>query len=101
MGHSSLLVRIDLNDFTLRGVLVLDLAATFRMQVPRIPEPSLRGFLHGFVSGAYAYLVPHFSRVFFGKIVRVDMRDFEVFAKLQLERKSTDIKPVLEGGLQS
>ena len=100
-AHSSLLVRLDLNDFTLRGVLVLDLATVFRQQTPRIPEPMLRGFLHGFVSGAHAYLVPHFSRVFFGKIVRVDMRDFEVFARLQLRMESTDIQPVREDGFQT
>jgi hypothetical protein len=99
--HSSLLVRVDLNAFDLEHVLVLDLASVFRQQVPRTPEASLRGFLHGFVSGAHAYLVPHFSRVFFGKIVRVDMRDFEIFARLQLGAESTDIRPVLDGGLQT
>jgi hypothetical protein len=99
--HSSLLVRIDLNTFSPGGVSVLDLASVHRQQVPSIPEPALRGFLHGFVSGAHAYLVPHFSRVFFGYVVRVDMRDFEFFAALQRTAQSTDVPPIRRDGFQT
>ena len=52
-------------------------------QVPSIPDPDLRGYLNGFVLGDYLYLVPHFNQNFFGKLTRVDMRDFTWLVELQ------------------
>ena len=52
-------------------------------QVPSIPDPGLRGYLNGFVMGDYLYLVPHFNQNFYGKLTRVDMRDFTWLVELQ------------------
>mmetsp|Transcript_15811 Transcript_15811/g.20515 ORF Transcript_15811/g.20515 Transcript_15811/m.20515 type:complete len:225 (+) Transcript_15811:2104-2778(+) len=71
----------DFND--LSSVSVLDLSTVTRQQIPKIPDPELRGFVGGFAAGDYAYFVPHSNGVFFGKLVRIDMRDFEALAKLQ------------------
>jgi len=87
--HSALAVRIDVEDFTLSGVAVIDLAHVERQQVPSQPDNELRGFLHGFAQGEYLYLVPHFSRDFYGKLVRIDMRDFTNLAALQAADQST------------
>lgn len=88
--HSSLVVRVDMDDFTLEtGVKVIDLGRVARQQIPSEPDNELRGFLFGFAMGEYAYLVPHFSRDFYGKLVRVDMRDFENLATLQANDEST------------
>lgn len=55
------LVGIDLTkDFAdLSSVSVLDLSTVTRQQIPKMPDPELRGFVGGFASGDYAYLVPH------------------------------------------
>jgi hypothetical protein len=55
------LVGIDLtkNFDDLSSVSVLDLSTVTRQQIPKIPDPELRGFVGGFASGDYAYLVPH------------------------------------------
>lgn len=82
-SHSGVVVRIDMNDFTLGGVRALDISSMIRQQVPSAPDNELRGFLFGFSAGDYVYLVPHFSRDFYGKLVRIDMRDFDVLAQLQ------------------
>jgi hypothetical protein len=55
------LVGVDLTyDFgDLAAVRVLDLATVTRQQIPKIPDPELRGFSGGFAAGDYAYLVPY------------------------------------------
>ena len=88
--HSSLVVRVDMDDFTLEtGVKVIDLSHVARQQIPSEPDNELRGFLFGFAMGEYAYLVPHFSRDFYGKLVRIDMRDFDALADRQAADEST------------
>jgi len=84
------LVGIDLSqgDFDgLGAVQVLDLSTVTRQQIPKVADPELRGFSGGFASGDYAYLVPHSNGVYFGKMVRVDMRDFSALAKKQLQAR--------------
>ncbi|KAH8095764.1 hypothetical protein JL720_3088 [Aureococcus anophagefferens] len=73
-------------------VLVIDLSRVARLQIPSEPDNELRGFVFGFAMGEYAYLVPHFSRDFYGKIVRVDMRDFDNLADLQAADESTEVE---------
>ncbi|KAJ1451371.1 hypothetical protein M885DRAFT_16073 [Pelagophyceae sp. CCMP2097] len=73
--HSALAVRIDVEDFTLSGVAVIDLAHVERQQVPSQPDNELRGFLHGFAQGEYLYLVPHFSRDFYGTLLHRQSED--------------------------
>ncbi|KAH8076558.1 hypothetical protein JL721_569 [Aureococcus anophagefferens] len=91
--HSSHVVRVDMDDFTLEtGVKVIDLSRVARLQIPSEPDNELRGFVFGFAMGEYAYLVPHFSRDFYGKIVRVDMRDFDNLADLQAADESTEVE---------
>lgn len=82
-SHSGVVARIDMEDFSLSGVRALDLATIIRQQVPSTPDNELRGFLFGFSMGDYVYLVPHFARDFYGKLVRIDMRDFDTLAQLQ------------------
>jgi hypothetical protein len=90
--HSALVVRIDVDDFTIStGVKVVDLSKVVRQQIPSQPDNELRGFLHGFAAGEYLYLAPHFGRDFHGKLVRIDMRDFATLADLQAADQSTDV----------
>ncbi|KAJ8608268.1 hypothetical protein CTAYLR_007265 [Chrysophaeum taylorii] len=89
-SHSGVAVRVDMTDFTLSGVRALDVASTIRQQVPSVQDNELRGFLFGFCMGDYVYLVPHFARDFYGKLVRIDMRDFDTLAELQETSSSTD-----------
>lgn len=90
--HSALVVRVDVDDFTIAtGVKVVDLSKVVRQQIPGEPDNELRGFLHGFTAGEYLYLAPHFGRDFYGKLVRMDMRDFEKLSDLQAIDASTDI----------
>lgn len=56
------------------AVHVLDLATVTRQQVPKVPDPELRGFSGGFAAGDYVYLVPYSNGVFFGKLVRARER---------------------------
>jgi len=89
-AHHGKLVGIDLTrDFgvDLSAVQVLDLATVTRQQIPKLPDPELRGFSGGFAAGDYAYLVPYSNGVFFGKLVRVDMRDFSELARKQKVRR--------------
>ena len=91
--QSSLVVRVDMDDFTLEtGVKVIDLSRVARQQIPSEPDNELRGFLFGFAMGEYCYLVPHFSRDFYGKLVRIDMRDFEKLADLQASDQPTVVE---------
>ncbi|CAM9457378.1 unnamed protein product [Ascophyllum nodosum] len=96
-GH---LVAVDLQDFTEKGVKVVDLAGTSRQQVPYQPDPNLRGYVGGFALGPHAYLTPHFNGIFFGKVVRVDMR--EILTMAAGERATTfDGLQVLDLSLHS
>ena len=54
----------------LQAVHCLDLSTVTRQQIPKIPDPELRGFSGGFAAGDYTYLVPYSNGVFFGKLVR-------------------------------
>lgn len=54
---------------TLQAVHCLDLSTVTRQQIPKIPDPELRGFSGGFAAGDYTYLVPYSNGVFFGKLV--------------------------------
>ena len=96
-SHTSTVLRIDVNDFTLSGIRTLDVAKTFRQQAPSIPDDELRGFLFGFAAGDYVYLAPHFALDFCGKLVRVDMRDFDTLAALQeadVDPQAIDIEDI-------
>jgi len=68
-GHGNL-VRIDMNNFDVGGISVLDLSTTTRSQIPSFADEDLRGFSGGFASGKYGVLVPFFNAVFSGKLAR-------------------------------
>ena len=68
-GHGNL-VRIDMNDFDVGGIVPLDLTNTIRSQIPSFADEDLRGFSGGFASGKYGVLVPFFNAVFSGKVAR-------------------------------
>ena len=89
-------VGIDLTkDFgDLSSVRYLDLSTVTRQQIPKIPDPELRGFSGGFASGDYSYLVPYSNGVFFGKLVRIDMRDFEALADKQAKARAAVSDPL-------
>ena len=68
-GHGNV-VRIDMNDFDISGIDVIDLSITTRSQIPSFADEDLRGFSGGFASGKYGLVVPFFNAVFSGKIGR-------------------------------
>lgn len=68
-GHG-LLTRLDMNSFSLDGIIFLDLPTTTRTQIPSFADFNLRGFSAGFASGKYGLLVPFFNAKFNGKIAR-------------------------------
>lgn len=85
-GHGWV-TRLDMNDFSLKGISYMDLTTTTRNQIPSFAEVNLRGFSYGFASklklcsfvvsclctnigGSYGLLVPFFNAVFNGKIAR-------------------------------
>ena len=69
-GNSGKMARVELANFS--QVQVLDLASM---------DADLRGFQGGFASGGYGYLVPYNnfdpSDNYFGKVVRMDLREGE------------------------
>lgn len=69
-GHGQT-VRIDLNDFSLAGVQVVDTSSAPRAQIPSDADVDLRGYSAGFVAGNYAVLVPHYNGLISGKVGRV------------------------------
>ena len=89
--------RIDINDFTSTGIKTLDVTTCFRKNTPDFPDANLRGFNDGFVSGDFMFLLPHFNGVWFGKIVRLDLRDFDVLADRQKLGQTTDFKTGFRG----
>ncbi len=58
-------MRVDLLNFTPRGVTVLDLAAI---------DADLKGFVGGFADGRYAYFSPNTA----GKATRIDLQNFSL-----------------------
>mmetsp|Transcript_35984 Transcript_35984/g.46235 ORF Transcript_35984/g.46235 Transcript_35984/m.46235 type:complete len:692 (+) Transcript_35984:269-2344(+) len=85
------IVRVDLEDFTIDTVVKMDLPSISRQQVPTQPMDTLCGYIHGVAVGHYGYLIPHFNGVRHGKIVRIDMRDYEFLAGLQEAGESTNV----------
>jgi hypothetical protein len=69
-GHGNF-VRINMNEFNLKGVEFIDIPATTRTQIPSFADTDLRGFSYGFPSGKYGVLVPFFNSVFSGKCARL------------------------------
>lgn len=91
------LTRVDFNDFTANGILTLDVSMVSRKNTPDQPDKDLRGFVGGFCAGSFMYLVPNFNGVWYGKIVRVDMRDFDVIAAAQAAGEATDFTTGFKG----
>jgi len=90
-------VRVDLDAFSLAGALPLDLTAIWRQQVPGQAMGALCGFVHGLAIGNYGYLLPHFNGLRNGKMVRMDMRDYESLALLQAAGESTEVVIATDG----
>jgi hypothetical protein len=66
--RQGMLARVDLTNFTVSGVTVLDLTTI---------DAELLGFAGGFSDGRYGYLVPNgIGVVSYGKIARVDLQSF-------------------------
>lgn len=91
------LTRVDLNDFTLNGIKYLDVSTVTRKNTPSYPDNDLRGFVNGFCAGSFMYLIPHFNGLWYGKVVRVDARDFDSLADAQAAGVSTDIQSPYKG----
>jgi len=87
----SILTRVDMNNFDVSGIKTMDVAKIYRKNTPDYPDNNLRGFVSGFPSGSFIYLVPHFNGMWHGKMVRVDMRDFDILSDLQISGESTDL----------
>ena len=68
-GHGNI-VRIDMNDFDIGGMLVMDISTVTRSQIPSFADEDLRGFSGGFASGKYGLVIPFFNAVFSGKLGR-------------------------------
>jgi hypothetical protein len=67
-AHFGIVARLDLQDFTVKGVSVLDLGGF---------DPTLKGFHGGFTDGRYGYFVPFYNgTAYSGKIARVDLQNF-------------------------
>jgi hypothetical protein len=87
------IVRIDTTNFTPSGVSFLDLPTMKRNQVPDHPDNDLRGFIGGFTSGKYGFLVPYFNgATFSGKICRVDLETFDGIQVLDISQEDPDLK---------
>lgn len=71
-------LRIDLDEFSVASVRVLDLPVWEREMTPKMPDHNLRGFSGGFAAGDFGYFVPHFNGRFFGKVVRLDLKTLAV-----------------------
>ncbi|GMH80028.1 hypothetical protein TL16_g08370 [Triparma laevis f. inornata] len=91
------LTRVNFNDFTVNGILTLDVSSVSRKNTPDQPDNDLRGFVGGFCAGSFMYLVPNFNGLWYGKMVRVDMRDYDVIATAQEAGESTDFTTGFKG----
>ena len=68
--YSGKIARVDLQDFTLGGVTVLDLA---------LVDSQLKGFAGGFTDGRYGYFTPSYNgSTNPGKLARVDLQNFNL-----------------------
>eukprot|EP01032_Pedospumella_encystans_P011343 gene11343-13192_t len=81
-GHGTL-VRLDLNRFSLNGVIYLDMPSTTRTQVPSFADFKMRGYWGGFASGHYGVLVPFYNADFHGIVARVKTMDPTLGTNLQ------------------
>ncbi len=79
-------VRVDLQNFSSTGVIILDLTTV---------DATLKGFLGGFSDGRYGYFVPYDNGARFGKVVRVDLQNFSSGGVTVLDL--TTIDPSLKG----
>ncbi len=79
--------RVDVQNFTLGGVTVLDLTQA---------DTNLIGFIGGFTDGHYGYFVPnYFGRgAFHGHVARVDLQNFtkDGVTALDLTQRDQDLK---------
>ncbi len=121
-GHG-LLVRLNMNDFSLTGVEYIDLSNTTRKQIPSFADTNLRGFSYGFAckghinstaigihclccaAGQYGVLVPFFNADFDGKIARF-LTHGDLSANLQeldvmIDRRRRNIYKGYRGGFVS
>mmetsp|Transcript_10360 Transcript_10360/g.15572 ORF Transcript_10360/g.15572 Transcript_10360/m.15572 type:complete len:395 (+) Transcript_10360:306-1490(+) len=73
-GHG-VLTRLDMNEFSTKGVDYSDVTVATRQQVPSFQDLNLRGFSAGFASGKYGLLVPFFNGNFHGKVGRFQTMD--------------------------
>ena len=85
-GSSGLVAKVDLDNYTVSGVQMLDLKAI---------DPALVYFSGGFSDGRYAYLVPRGPGNGSGKTVRVDLTDFSASGVQVLDLTTVD--PALKG----
>ncbi|MBI5567969.1 MAG: hypothetical protein HY870_23935 [Chloroflexi bacterium] len=86
-GRSSgKVARLDLQNFSVAGVTVLDLTTV---------DPTLIGFAGGFSDGHYAYLAP--ETPFLSKVVRINLQDFSSTGVSVLDLAMVD--PALKGFL--
>jgi len=67
-AQHGILVRVDLQNFTLLGVTSVNVEAV---------NGAYKGFQGGFTDGRYGYLVPNFNgSAYHGNVVRVDLQNF-------------------------
>eukprot|EP01038_Epipyxis_sp_PR26KG_P007496 gene7496-10213_t len=81
-GHG-VLTRLNMNDFSLKGIDYIDLTVTTRNQIPSFPDFELKGFSGGFASGQYGFVVPFFNGKFNGKIARFLAADTTLATNVQ------------------
>ena len=85
-GYSAKVARVDLATFA--QVQVLDLTAT---------DADLKGFVGGFTSGGYGYVVPYSNGAYFGKVARFDLATFSQVLVLDLAATDADLQGFIDG----
>ena len=87
---SGKVARVDLQNFSIAGVTVLNLATV---------DSALAGFEGGFTDGRYGYFVPYNNGSYFGKVARVDLQNFTVGGVTVLDLTTVDsgLKGFLSG----
>lgn len=83
-GTFGKLTRIDIQNFTVSGVTVLDLTST---------HADLKGFRGGYTDGRYGFIVPYSN----SKFVRVDLFDFSTVDYRDLSLIDSDLKGFAAG----
>lgn len=97
-AQSGKVARLDTTVFSPAGVSVLDLATSYRSQVPDRPNDFLRGFSDGFVSGKYGYFVPFFDGgLFSGKVCRINLEKFDEVQMLDLTMLDDNLRGYSRG----